>query len=67
MVLRLLDEVADKHEMGSAYGSYIRPGTAIRCDGKDPARNRTPDATATFVSFPFFDIARGKGPASRSD
>ncbi|KAH7084891.1 hypothetical protein BKA63DRAFT_4739 [Paraphoma chrysanthemicola] len=67
VVLRLLDEVAEKHEVISAYGSHIRPGTVIRCDGTDSGRDEIPDVSATFISFPFFDVGDGRAPASSDD
>ncbi|KAH7094539.1 hypothetical protein FB567DRAFT_5930 [Paraphoma chrysanthemicola] len=67
VVLHLLDEVAEKHEVKSAYGSHIRPGTVIRCDGTNSGRDEIPDVSATFISFPFFDVGDRRAPASSDD
>ncbi|KAF2133029.1 hypothetical protein P153DRAFT_382654 [Dothidotthia symphoricarpi CBS 119687] len=60
VVMYLLDDIKDNHECSPAYGSYIRPGTVVRCDGTERHHRDKPDVSATFISFPFFDVGEGK-------
>jgi hypothetical protein len=57
--LYLLRQIRREYEEKSALGSYIHPGTVLRCDGTDLKHAENPDLTAIFVSFPYFDIGRG--------
>jgi len=69
VVLYLLKKVQKQYERGSAYGSYIEPGTVLRCDGTDREEREQPDLTAIFISFPYFDIGKWKpseGPKDES-
>ncbi|KAH6616338.1 hypothetical protein C7974DRAFT_427340 [Boeremia exigua] len=59
VVMYLLDHVQDHHEQLSAYGSYIEPGTVLRCDGMDRHNRHKPDHFVTFISFPYFDTSHG--------
>lgn len=54
--MKLLHEIRDKYEHRSAYGSYIEPGTVLRCDGTDPKDREKPDLSAIFISYPYFDV-----------
>jgi hypothetical protein len=55
----LLNYVKDNRQRSTAYGSYIRPGTVIRCDGRERKGLDKPDLSATFISFPYFDVGHG--------
>jgi hypothetical protein len=55
-------EIPHRYEDRSVYGSHFRPGTVLRCDGTESAHLDKPDLSATFVSFPYFDIGTGKPP-----
>lgn len=52
----LLNNIKDNYESCSAYGSYIEPGTVIRCDGMEQKHRLKPDVSVTFISFPFLDV-----------
>ena len=39
----------------------------LRCDGTDPKDTKTPDLTAIFVSFPYFDVGKGSPPHAPKD
>jgi hypothetical protein len=58
----LLKDIQEASQYNSAYGSYITPGTVLRCDGTDRGNPGKPDASATFISYPYFDVGKG-GPA----
>jgi hypothetical protein len=65
----LLDHIKNRFEHSSAYGSYIEPGTVFRCDGTSIKHRDIPDVSATFLSFPYFDIGYGspsEAPRDRS-
>jgi hypothetical protein len=63
----LLRKVRQRHEETSAYGSFIQPGTVLRCDGTDPQHWERPDLSALFVSCPYFDIAETRPANPPSD
>ena len=63
VVMFLLRKVRQRHEESSAYGSFIQPGTLLRCDGTEPLHWEKPDLSAIFVCCPYFDIGE-KRPAS---
>lgn len=67
VVMYLLNHVKDNHEHSSAYGSYIQPGTVVRCDGMERQHRHKPDVSVTFISFPFFDIGHGNIPETPDD
>jgi hypothetical protein len=62
VVLYLLQKVQERYEHESAYGSYVEPGTVLRCDGVNTNRPTDPDASVTFVSFPFIDVGKWRPP-----
>ncbi|KAJ5020311.1 hypothetical protein PSV08DRAFT_223167 [Bipolaris maydis] len=62
VLMYLLQQVQDEFEITSAYGSYIQPGTVLRCNGKDTKNSKKNDVSATFVSYPYFDISSGDWP-----
>jgi hypothetical protein len=55
----LLDHFKTRFEHSSAYGSYIEPGTVIRCDGMSRRYRDIPDISVTFLSFPYFGLGYG--------
>lgn len=63
----LLRKVRQRHEESSAYGSFIQPGTVLRCDGADPQHWEKPDLSAIFVSCPYFDVAESRPANPPSD
>lgn len=63
----LLRKIKNRHEESSAYGSYIQPGTVLRCDGTDRKNPEQPDLSAIFVSFPYFDMGKWKPPDAPKD
>lgn len=67
VVMYLLRKVHDGYEKSSAYGSYIEPGTALRCDGMDRSNRDTPDLSAIFVSLPYLDIGKWQPPNAPKD
>jgi hypothetical protein len=67
VVLYLLRHVRNEYEEQSAYGSYIHPGTVLRCDGTDSRHVDKPDLSAIFASFPYFDVSRGTPPTAPED
>ncbi|KAF3041593.1 hypothetical protein E8E12_009247 [Didymella heteroderae] len=67
VVMYLLSNIKDNHEQPSIYGSYIRPGTVVRCDGMERKQRDKPDVSATFISFPYFDLGDGNIPDAPED
>lgn len=67
VVIYLLQKVQDIYEEESAYGSYIRPGTTLRCDGMDKDNRDKPDLSAIFVSMPYLDIGKWRPPNAPKD
>lgn len=67
VLMYLLQQVQDKFEITSAYGSYIQPGTVLRCNGKDTKNSKKNDVSATFVSYPYFDVSSGNWPDPPAD
>jgi hypothetical protein len=67
VILHLLRHVRDEYEERSANGSYIRPGTVLRCDGTDAKRTDKPDLSVVFISFPYFDLGTGNPPQAPKD
>ena len=63
----LLQHVQERYENPSAYGSYIRPGTVLKCEGKDRTQPNRPDLSVTFISYPYFDVCDGKWPDPPTD
>lgn len=63
----LLRKVQQDYEERSAYGSYIQPGTVLRCDGTDQKHRERPDLSAIFVSCPYFDIGNWRPPDAPND
>lgn len=63
----LLKNIQDNYEERSAYGSYIRPGTVLRCDGTDQNHLDKPDSSVIFVCFPYFDTVKGEPPGAQTD
>ncbi|KAJ8106574.1 hypothetical protein OPT61_g9442 [Boeremia exigua] len=58
VAMHLLSNVQDRYEQRSAYGSYIEPGTVMRCDGTERLQPHKPDLSVTFASLPYFDISQ---------
>ncbi len=67
VLIYLLQHVQDNYETVSAYGSYIKPGTVLRCDGKDREQLDEPNLSVTFISYPYFDVSNGKWPKPPRD
>jgi hypothetical protein len=67
VVMYLLDHIKTQFEHSSAYGSYIEPGTVIRCDGMSQKHRDVSDISVTFLSFPYFDIGYGSSPKAPRD
>ncbi|PVH95033.1 hypothetical protein DM02DRAFT_675778 [Periconia macrospinosa] len=67
VVMYLLRKVQDDYETSSAYGSYIEPGTTLRCDGMDRSNRDTPDLSAIFVSLPYLDVGKWRPPNAPKD
>jgi hypothetical protein len=63
----LLNNVRNDFEYESAYGSYIQPGTVLRCDGMERRQRHKPDVSIIFVSFPFFDVGQDPQMEESSD
>lgn len=66
-LMYLLQRVQDEYEITSAYGSYIRPGTVLRCDGKDRKQPQSANVSVTFISYPYFDVSDGNWPDAPKD
>jgi hypothetical protein len=60
VVMELLKEVQERYEVFSQFGSYIEPGSSLRCDGVDQSHPNKPDLSAAFICFPYFDTAAGQ-------
>lgn len=56
----LLNNVKDDYEYQSANGSYIQPGTVLRCEGMERRQRYKPDISVTFISFPFFEVGQDR-------
>ena len=67
VVIYLLRKIQETHESGSAYGSYIEPGTVLRSDGTDRSHRGQPDLSATFISFPYLDVGKWRPPDPPED
>lgn len=67
VVMYLLRKVQQNYEEESAYGSYIQPGTVLRCHGTDQKDRVKPDLSAMFVSCPYFDIGKWRPPDAPND
>jgi hypothetical protein len=67
VVMYLLNNIQDNFEYDSAYGSYIQPGTVMRCDGRVRRQREQADISVVFMSFPFFDIGSGNIPDPPED
>jgi hypothetical protein len=67
VVMYLLDHVKDRFEHSSAYGSYIEPGTVVRCDGMSLKNRDIPDISVTFLSSPYFDLGEGNSSEAPRD
>jgi len=57
VVMYLLNIIADEYQHTTPHGSYVHPGTILRCGGIQNSESSRPDLTATFISFPYFDIS----------
>lgn len=67
VVISLFDNLRNKYEERAGFGSYIPPGTVLRCDGIDQSNPEKPDSSVLFTCFPYFDVGTGKPHGTPKD
>ncbi|KAF2022168.1 hypothetical protein BU24DRAFT_471283 [Aaosphaeria arxii CBS 175.79] len=67
VVTYLLKKIRTVCKERSPYGSFIKPGTVLRCDGKDRKLPDKPDLHASFIAWPYFDTGNLKPPTTSKD